>query len=90
MGFNELHLYDAFTVTSLINEPACMFVESTPCSLGVTAVYSPAFVPTSIAQNYVADDGHSEALSYTLPPARPAPRCSATGAGSTGARITRC
>jgi hypothetical protein len=67
-GFNDLHLYDAFTVTSLINEPACMFVESTPCAFGLTAIYSPAFVPTSIAQNYVADDGHSEALSYTLPP----------------------
>jgi hypothetical protein len=68
-GFNELHLYDRFAVTSLINEPACMFVEGTPCSFGVIAVYSPTFVPTSIAQNYVADDGHSEALSYTLAPA---------------------
>jgi hypothetical protein len=67
MGFNEFHLYDKFTVTSLINEPTCMFVAGTPCSIGVIAVYSPKFVPASIAQNYVADDSAYERLSYTLP-----------------------
>jgi hypothetical protein len=67
-GFTDLHLYDAIPVTSLINEPLCVSVQhGLDCALSLLTVYIPAFVPADIRQNYVADDGLSTALSYTLP-----------------------
>jgi len=66
-GFNQLHLYDAIPITSLINEPLCVSVQhGFDCFLSLTTVYSPSFAPAQIQQNYVADDGLSGALSYTL------------------------
>jgi hypothetical protein len=67
-GFNDLHLYDAIPIASLINEPLCVYVQhGLDCSLSLVTVYSPTFAPAQIQQNYVADDGLSGALSYTLP-----------------------
>jgi hypothetical protein len=67
---NEVFFNDLFDTTSLVNEPACLSVAmETHCAMGPLAVYSPAFAPeTSLQQNYVADDGRTGRLSYTLAP----------------------
>jgi hypothetical protein len=68
---NVLHLYDAYALTSIVNEPQCVHVAKplNPCAFSTLAAYSPSFNPAAITQNYVADNGgFSEPLSYTLPP----------------------
>jgi hypothetical protein len=62
---------DVFPITSLVNEPACVYVARSQgtCSSTVNAVYQPAFAPkVSVLENYVADDGLTNALSFTLAP----------------------
>ena len=65
----DLHLYDSFALTSLINEPACIRVAKpfTDCFDSELVAYDPSFNPASIAQHYVGDDARASALSYTLP-----------------------
>jgi hypothetical protein len=68
---NNLHLYDAYALTSIVNEPQCVHVAKplNPCGSSTLAVYSPSFNPAAITQNYVADNGgFNTAMSYTLPP----------------------
>jgi hypothetical protein len=68
---NNLHLYDAYALTSIVNEPQCVHVAKSlnPCGISTLAVYSPSFNPAAITQNYVADNGGvNTALSHTLPP----------------------
>jgi hypothetical protein len=68
---NNLHLYDAYPLTSIVNEPQCIHVAKplNPCGLSNIAVYSPSFNPAAITQNYVADNGgFNLAMSYTLAP----------------------
>ena len=70
---NDVHFYDTFALTSLINEPACVWVAQIPrtgggvCSARLT-VHSPAFDPTDLRKGYVADDSGQGTLSYTLAP----------------------
>ena len=67
---NNLHLYDAYALTSIVNEPQCMHVAKplNPCGISTLAVYSPSFNPAAITQNYVADNGgFFQPFSYTLP-----------------------
>jgi hypothetical protein len=65
----DLHLYDSYALTSLVNEPACVHVAkpSNQCFQSQLVAYDPDFNPASIAQNYVGDDAQTGALSYTLP-----------------------
>ena len=70
---NEVHFYDVFAVTSLINEPACISVAHIPLASGgfcsaTLVLYSPAFEPADQRSNYVADDSGFGALSATLAP----------------------
>jgi hypothetical protein len=70
---NEIRFYDTFGVTSLINEPACVWVAQIPRASGSlctsdVVLYSPAFDPADLTTNYVADDGALAALSATLAP----------------------
>jgi hypothetical protein len=67
---NESRFYDTFTVTSLVNEPACVWFARIPggfCS-SILVLYSPTFVPADLRSNYAADDASREALSATLAP----------------------
>jgi hypothetical protein len=70
---NEIHFYDTFGLTSLINEPACVWVAQIPrtgggfCSATLT-VYAPNFDPSDVRKNYAADDSRFGALSYALAP----------------------
>jgi hypothetical protein len=70
---NEIHYHDTFGLTSLINEPACVWVAQIPrsgggfCSATLTA-YSPRFDPADLRGNYVADDNGFGVLSYALAP----------------------
>ena len=64
----EVHFYDAHAFTSLMNEPSCVWVAIQPTCFGMLAVYNPVFVPSDQAQNFVASDDGSLALSYTLAP----------------------
>src|SRR3954447_20913270 len=70
---SEIHFYDTFGLTSLINEPACVWVAQIPRTGGgfcnaTLAVYGPHFDPADQRRNYVADDSRFGALSYTLAP----------------------
>jgi hypothetical protein len=68
---NNLHLYDAYTLTSIVNEPQCVHVGKplNPCGISTVAVYSPSFNPSAITENYVADNGgFFGPMSYTLAP----------------------
>jgi hypothetical protein len=68
---NNLHLYDAHAITSIVNESQCIHVAKplNPCGISTVAVYSPSFNPAAIAQNYVADNGgFFQPMSYTLAP----------------------
>ena len=58
---NEVHFYDVFAVTSLINEPACIWVAQIPQSSGAICsatlvLYSPRLNPADQRSGYVADD----------------------------------
>jgi hypothetical protein len=69
---NEIHFYDTFSVTSLINEPACIWVAQIPRASGgfcsaTLFLYSPNFDPANLTSNYVADDSGFGALSAMLP-----------------------
>jgi hypothetical protein len=70
---NEIRFYDAFGLTSLINEPACVWVAQIPrtgggfCNATLT-VYAPSFDPGDLRKNYAADDSRFGALSYALAP----------------------
>ena len=74
MSGNEIRFYDFFAVTSLINEPACVWVAHIPrasggfCFSAGLVLYSPTFDPAVLPTNYVADDALSGALSATLAP----------------------
>jgi hypothetical protein len=59
--------YDTYAITSLVNEPACVWVAQQSC-FATMAVYSPQFAPADVRQNYVGDDSGSSALSFTLAP----------------------
>jgi hypothetical protein len=59
--------YDTYGITSLVNEPACLWV-SQPSCFTRTVVYSPQFVPADVTQNYVADDSMTSAQSFLLGP----------------------
>lgn len=52
-------LYDAFGVTSLLNEEVCLVARTAPgCVEGVTlAIHAPAYVPGAITTSYRAHDG---------------------------------
>jgi hypothetical protein len=65
----DLHLFDSYALTSLINEPACIRVAKPflTCFDSQLVAYDPGFNPASIAQNYLGDDARTAALSYTLP-----------------------
>ncbi len=65
----DLHLFDSYTLTSLINEPACIRVAKPilECFDSQLVAYDPSFNPASITGNYLADDARSSAMSYTLP-----------------------
>ena len=65
----DLGIFDSYTLTSLINEPACIRVAkpSLQCFNSQIAAYDPSFNPASITENYVADDARTSALSYMLP-----------------------
>jgi hypothetical protein len=65
----DLHLFDSYTLTSLINEPACIRVAKPllQCFDSQLVAYDPSFNPASITENYLADDARSAALSYILP-----------------------
>ena len=70
---NESRFYDTFTVTSLVNEPACVWLAQIPTSSGLfcsshLVLYSPTFVPANLSSNYAADDAGRTALSSTLAP----------------------
>ena len=69
---NEIRFYDVFTVRSLINEPACVWVAQIPRVNGGfcfgLALYSPTFDPANLPTNYVADDSSFGTLSATLAP----------------------
>jgi hypothetical protein len=69
-GDNNLHLYDSYALTSLVNEPQCIRVAKPllECFDTSLAAYSPSFNPGAVTENYVADDARSAALSYTLAP----------------------
>ena len=55
---NESRFYDTFTVTSLVNEPACVWVRPDPTGpqvgscLAFLVLYSPTFVPADLRSNY--------------------------------------
>jgi hypothetical protein len=66
---NNNHFFDTYSITSLVNEPACVWVAQQEGCLGNLVVYSPAFVPTDLARNFTASDDGTRALSYTLAPA---------------------
>ena len=60
-------------MTSLINEPACVWLAHIPPASGgfcssTLALYSPTFVPANLSSNYAADDARFGALSATLAP----------------------
>ena len=63
---NNDHFYDSFTVTSLVNEDACVWVAQQETCLGNLVVYSPAFVPTDLGRNFTATDDGTRSLSFTL------------------------
>src|SRR5829696_2328874 len=65
----DLRLFDSYTLTSLINEAACVRVAKPflQCFDSQLVAYDPSFNPASIAQNYAGDDARTAALSYTLP-----------------------
>ena len=68
---NEIHFYDTFGLTSLINEPACVWVAQVPRTGGgfcsaTLKVYAPGFDPGDLRKNYVADDSGFGALSFAL------------------------
>ncbi len=70
---NESRFYDTFTVTSLVNEPACVWLAHIPRASGGFCIsnlvlYSPTFDPTDLRSNYAADDALRGALSATLAP----------------------
>jgi hypothetical protein len=70
---NESRFYDTFTVTSLVNEPACVWLAQIPRASGVfcssfLVLYSPTFVPSDLRSNYAGDDGGRSAFSATLAP----------------------
>ena len=70
---SETHFYDTFTVTSLINEPACVWLAHIPQPSGgfcssTLVLYSPTFVPANLSSNYAADDAGFGALSATVAP----------------------
>ena len=69
----ESRFYDTFTVTSLVNEPACVWFAQIPRASGGSCLaflvlYSPTFVPSDLRSNYAGDDGGRGALSATLAP----------------------
>ena len=70
---SEIRFYDVFAVTSLINEPACVWVALIPrvsgslCASDVV-LYRPTFAPGDLRRNYVADDGFAGPFSATLAP----------------------
>ena len=66
---NNDHFFDTFTLTSLVNESACVWVARQEGCLGNLVVYSPTFVPTDLARNFTASDDGTGALSYALAPA---------------------
>src|SRR5829696_8585730 len=65
----DLRLFDSYTLTSLINEAACVRVAKPflQCFDSQLVAYDPSFNPAAIAQNYAGDDARTSALSYTLP-----------------------
>ena len=70
---NEIRFYDVFAVSSLVNEPACVWVAQIPRASGGfclsdLVLYSPTFDPANLPTNYVADDSRFGALSATLAP----------------------
>jgi hypothetical protein len=70
---SEIRFYDVFGVTSLINEPACIWLAQMPNASGALCssdfvFYSPTFDPADLRRNYVADDGFGLPFSATLPP----------------------
>lgn len=67
MDFND-HFFDTFAITSLVNEPACIWVARQEGCLGNLVVYTPRFVPTDIARNFTASDDGTGTVSYTLAP----------------------
>ena len=64
----DVHLFDSYAFSSLMNEPACLWVARQPGCLGLVTLYSPAFVPSDQGQNFVAHDDGTGALSQTLAP----------------------
>lgn len=54
-------LFDVQSVSSILDDPVCLVVETTPaCGGGVTpAIYSPVFEPGSLTTNYRANSGRS-------------------------------
>ena len=73
MSGSEVHFYDVFGVTSLINEPACVWLAQIPNASGSFCdarlfLYSPTFDPGDLRRNYRADDGFGVPLSATLAP----------------------
>jgi hypothetical protein len=68
---SESRFYDVFGVTSLINEPACLWIAQIPRSDGLLcgvlfALYSPEFHPADLQAGYVGDDPSGIAFSATL------------------------
>ena len=58
-------------MTSLLNEPACLWLAHIPTASGgfcltTLVLYSPSVVPANLTSNYVADDARRGALSATL------------------------
>ena len=90
---SEIHFYDTLGLTSLINEPTCVWVAQIPRSGGgfciaTLTVYAPSFDPADLRRNYVGDDSGSGTLSYTLAPGESGAGGGPGGEGTGGADRT--